>query len=402
LCFKSSPIFSYIAAKDVSAVLLKNTSVRLLLLALIWILPHSRIVACDPDMQRGELMRDSACRDSVIHALYTRHLKHPSDPVLISQLAKANTVFHRDSALSYWQLLFTLQPSCDSALYKQAEIYYSIDSFANAAQLLAQASQLRPDRLDYMKMQALADYRVHHVDDALGVCENILKLIPSDADALLLSGIILRDQHKDSLAIERFDRCLKDNPGNIAALIDRADEYVLQKKYTAALQDYSAARADLSDDADVLNNIGICHYQSGSYKTAIDFFRKAVLMNHLQAESYFNKGISYYHLGEADTASYYIRTARSLWDSCHTDSCHACYLDAVYYLGMCYKKTGELTAAREQFTLLQKEKYHIDLSSEILYIDCSHFISHNWYYIVILFALFIGLIIAIVKIIRKK
>jgi hypothetical protein len=76
-------------------------------------------------------------------------------------------------------------------------------------------------------------------------------------------------------------------------------------------------------------------------------------------------------------------------------------LDARYYLGLCYKKTGDLPAARQQFVWLQKEKYPIDLTSEIRYIDFALFISQNWYYFILLLLLVIGLLIAIYKIVRR-
>jgi hypothetical protein len=68
---------------------------------------------------------------------------------------------------------------------------------------------------------------------------------------------------------------------------------------------------------------------------------------------------------------------------------------------MCYKKIGDLSAARSHFELLQKEKYPVDLSSEIRYIDYALFISRNWYYFLLLFFLTMGLIIGLFKVLKR-
>src|SRR5208282_4156401 len=106
-------------------------------------------------------------------------------------------------------------------------------------------------------------------------------------------------------------------------------------------RDYTAARADISTSADVLNNIGICYYQSGEYQRAIGFFKKATSFNRYHPQSYFNQGLSYYHLGKPDTAFADIKEASAIWDDCLLDSCRTYSMDATYYLGMCYKKTGD-------------------------------------------------------------
>jgi tetratricopeptide (TPR) repeat protein len=114
----------------------------------------------------------------------------------------------------------------------------------------------------------------------------------------------------------------------------------------------------------VINNIGICYYQSGSYQKSIVFFKKAIVLNATNPESKFNMGITYYKLNDFDTASLDIKTASAIWDTCYGDSCHGYFLDAIYYLGMCYKKAGELSAAKKHFELLQKEGYPRDLTPE--------------------------------------
>lgn len=345
---------------------------------------------------------DAAQRDAAILDLSAKHFKHPANATFIRQLAEAYTAAdQKDSALIYWQLLTDIQPSNDTAIYTQAQLHYSKGSLDSAVALSRQALNLQPDRIAYMELLAVLDYRLQQPDSAFALCTAILTHNPSNVNALLLSGIILRDQKRDDEALERFERCLKVDPANTDALIHRADEYVLKKKFNEALRDYSAARADLSNDADILNNIGICHYQSGAYQQAITFFKKAISLDRQHPQSYFNKGLSYYHLRQMDTATADMKAAGAIWDSCHSDTCHAYFLDAVYYLGMCYKKVGDLPAARTQFVLLQKEKYPVDLSSEIRYIDYALYISQNWYYFLLLFLLTIGLIVAVFRITKK-
>jgi tetratricopeptide (TPR) repeat protein len=353
--------------------------------------------------QNDFLEMDSADRDAAILTLSVKHFKRPSNPIYIRQLADAYTAKGQtDSALTYWQLLSARQPLSDTALFMQAQMYYDMGRLDSAASLAQRAVDLRPGQLGYLSLLAMTAYRLHNADTAFSICQDILALSPADPDALLLAGIILRDEKKDSAALSYFDRCLKADPANTDALVHRADEYVLLKKYNDAIRDYSAARADLSGSADILNNIGICYYHSGAYQQAISFFKKAILINHLHPQSYFNKGLSYYHLNELDTATIDIKTASAIWDTCYTDTCHANFLDAIYYLGMCYRKIGDLPTARSHFELLQRDGYHRDLSDEIRLIDRALFISRSWYYFLLVLLLTVGLIIVLVRMMRRS
>ncbi len=345
---------------------------------------------------------DPAARDSAIHTFSSQHFKRPSNSILIRQLAEAYTAKSNiDSALRYWQLFTDIEGSNDTSFYTQAQLYYTIKSFDSASVCIHNALALQPDRIQYIELLSVIDYRLQKTDSALSICEKILAGSPSDVNALLLSGIILRDRKKNAEALERFDRCLRADPANTDALVHRADEYMLLKRYTDAMRDYSAARADLSTNADILNNIGICCYESGAYQQAISYFKKAIASNHLHPQSYYNKGLSYYHLNDLDTASLDMQNAIALWDTCYKDSCRENLLDAIYYLGMCYKKIGNLAVARDCFVMLQSRKYPKDLSAEIKLIDYSLFISQNWYYFLLLFFLTIGLIMVLVSMMKR-
>lgn len=385
-------------------VLLKSILNKIISLSLVLCtLCGSSYARTDYGFQNPFAGSEPAQLDSVISSISAHHHKKPADPAMITQLAEAYMVKGQtDSALAYWQLLSHMQPGNDTAYYAQAQIYYDAGHPDSASVLIRQALLFQPECIPYLSLLAISDYRMKDADSAFFICEKVLAISPSDANALLLSGIILRDRKKNDAALERFDRCLSADAGNTAALIHRADEFVLLKKYNDALRDYSAARGDLSTDPDILNNIGICYYQSGAYRQAIGLFRKAIAIDHIHPQSYFNKGLSYYRLSEPDTASLDMKKASAIWDTCTTDSCHSCRLDAIYYLGMCYKQTGDLPAARSQFALLQHEKYPLDLSSEIWQIDCALFISQNWYYFILLLLLTITLIAMIIRIMRRQ
>jgi tetratricopeptide (TPR) repeat protein len=266
---------------------------------------------------------DPATRAIAIHDLSASHYKKPLDISLINQLAEVYTADGQiDSALRYWALLAEREPDDDTALYAQAQLYYSIDSIDRAAVMAQKAAALQPSQIGYLTLMAMIEYRLDSKDSALSLCYRVLSQSSTNVNALLLSGIILRDQNKNAAALDMFDRCLKADPANTEALVHRADGYVLLKKYNDALRDYSAARADLSDNADILNNIGICYYASGAYKQAIFFFKKAIQIDHLHPQSYFNRGIAYYHMNDPDTAADDIKKASAIWDTSIISGCH--------------------------------------------------------------------------------
>ena len=297
---------------------------------------------------------DSVQCDSVISILRVRHFRDSANIRLIRQLAEAFTArAKRDSAISYWSLYASLQPGCDTAYAQLASLYYDNGAKDSAANAIQRALSMHPSHIPYLMLSASIGSQLNHYDEALSDYDRILSRDARNVNALLLSGIILRNQNKHQLAFDRFDKCVKTAPSNTDALLYRAESFVLQKKYDAALKDYTAARADLSANADILNNIGICHQALGNYQIAISYFKKAILANKNHPQSYFNKGISHYHLHDLDTAALDIKTASAIWDSCHSDSaCRASFLDAVYYLALCSKKTGDLDSAKKYFELL--------------------------------------------------
>lgn len=355
------------------------------------------------EFQNTYTAMDSVQRDAAIAELSAKHFKKPASPVFIRQLADAYTAKNEiDSAIYYWNLLINIQPQNDTAFYSLAQLYYNADHQDSALLMIEKAVTLQSVRTDYISLEAIILYRLQKPEAAQVLCEKILAQSPSDINALLLSGIILRDQAKNDASMERFEKCLKADPANTEALVYRAELYLRAGKYNEALKDYTAARADMSANADILNNIGICHFKSGAYQEAISFFRKAIAADHRHPQSYFNEGLAYLHLHDPDTASRDIKTASALWDTSKADTCRSCFLDAVYYLGLCYKQTGDLPSARKCFESLQKENYGKDLRTDIRMIDLSLFISRNWYYIIAALILLMLLTLSIIQVVRKK
>ena len=366
---------------------LRYTSLLLLLVPFVW----------GSDMAAGTDELNAA-----LQANLRQHARHPKQTIYIHQIADLYTQQdNADSALYFWQLLAELEPNNDSCYYMASTFLLAKGETNSASDMIQHALAIKPQAVPYLNTYAGILYKQQKEDSAATVCEQILSITPSHVDALLLSGIIYSHQRKYDNALEKFDRCLQVAPNNTEALLRRADIYVALNKYNAALTDYTAARADETSNADIYNNIGICYYQSGDYHKAIDYFKKALFVDHLHPQSYFNKGLSYYHLQHFDAATIDLKKAGAIWDTCYSDTCHAYFQDAMYYLGVCYKKVGDLETAKKHFLLLQKEGYHKDLSGDIKRIDYALFIAQYWYYFILLGVLGIALIIALYKWIRK-
>ncbi len=345
---------------------------------------------------------DTAAIDSVIQVNLKQYAKHPKQATYLSTLAESyNQKKNVDSALLFYRMLSDLDPNNDSLYSKQADLLLQKGATDSAADMIEHALAIKPQYVPYLSSYATILYKSHKEDSAATVCEQILSLNPSNTQALLLAAVVYSRARKYDNALEYLDRCLRVTPSATEALLRRADIYVIQKRYNAALTDYTAARADESANADIFNNMGICYYQSGDYSRAIQYFKKALFIDHLHPQSSYNKGLSYYHLQHFDTASVDLKSAATVWDTCSTDTCHAYFQDAMYCLGVCYKKVGDLETAKKHFQLLQKEGYHKDLSNEIKRIDSALFIAQYWYYFVLLTLLVIGLVIALYKWIRK-
>ena len=341
-------------------------------------------------------------QDSIILANLKLHTKKPKEIKYIKTIAERYTaLLMADSAMVFWREATAIDANDDTAYYYQAKLLQDLGHPNSATDAIQHALAIQPLRVEYLSLYAHLCFEAKKDSQCLNACEQMLGIDSMNGDALLLSGIVLSHAQRYDVALERLNRCIQLAPNTTDALVYRADILVIMGQYTTALTDYIMAHAETIANADVLNNMGICYYQASDYRQAIALFQRALVLNHLHPQSYFNKGLAYYQLQNFDTAQLAMKAAAGLWDSSGAAPKHERFLDAMYCLAMCYKKTGDLEVAKKHFELLQKEGYAKDLSQEIKNIEYAFFIAHNWYYFVLLFLLIIGMIVAGLKMMRR-
>ena len=343
----------------------------------------------------------SVWQDSIIRSNLRLHTHKPKELKYIKAIAERYTVLHIvDSAIRYWHLMTLIDANSDTAYYYRAKLlheHWAIDSATDAIQ---HALAIQPQCMEYLSLYAHLCFESKKDSQCLTTCDQLLSIDTMNVDALLLSGIELSHAQQYDMAIERLNRCIFVTP-NTTALLYRAELLVIKGEYKAALADYTAIHADTIANVEVLNDIGICYYRVSEYSRAIALFQRALMLEYLSPQCYYNKGLSYYGLQDFDTASLAIKATPILWDSSSTTPKQERFLDAMYCLALCYKKTGNLETAKKHFLLLQKDGYSKELSQEIKHIEYALRIAHYWYYCLLLLLLVMGMIVAVYKMVKK-
>jgi len=114
--------------------------------------------------------------------------------------------------------------------------------FLEAANTMAKYLEIRPQALAYEKqmIQFLIDAR--EFDRASKRLDRILASDPSDAEALVLKGVLWTRQEQFDRALEILDRAIRETPKSFVALLRRSQVYQSMGDFTRAKSDLEEAR----------------------------------------------------------------------------------------------------------------------------------------------------------------
>ncbi len=179
---------------------------------------------------------------------------------------------------------------------------------------------------------------------SLAKAEENLKLALKDddegIDAMLTLGNLYSEQKKYDDANSQFKRALKIEPDNINAMIAQANNFSVQGKIDDAIIPLTRATTISKDNPKVYIALGDAWRIRGTYKLAIDYYKKAIALKKLP-NAYTGLGDTYYRqkkyndaLAEYDNA---IKTDPN-------------YADAYFGKGKILYFGGRYSEAAESFT----------------------------------------------------
>ena len=167
---------------------------------------------------------------------------------------------------------------------------------------LDEALRLLPGDARAYGMRGVVHGRKGDVDAAIADFSISIEGEPTLVDSITNRGKALQDQGEFARAILDFDRALVLQPNNAFALNGRCwSRSVLNIDLDAALTDCNAGVEAGGDEvANTLNSRGFVHYRRGEYREAIASYDASLRLNPAGASSYYVRGLSKRALGESD------------------------------------------------------------------------------------------------------
>ena len=130
------------------------------------------------------------------------------------------------------------------------------------------------DDIELKNLLGALYYSDAQYDNAITVANGILEIEPENMDALELISMCTKAKGDKKAYKEASDKILAVDPYNASVNIQKAEEYVLSKKYKLARDSYKKALRGDSDNQDALFGYAQMCYYTDDVKTASENFQK--------------------------------------------------------------------------------------------------------------------------------
>jgi tetratricopeptide (TPR) repeat protein len=172
------------------------------------------------------------------------------------------------------------------------------------------------------------------------LCQNILAVAPAHAPTLHLYGVIAHSIGNLPAAIDLFSHAVAADGGVAQFQADLAETYRLAGRLEEALAFGRRALTLAPENVQLLNNLGIVHYERGAFEEAAAFFERAIEREPGFAEAHCNLGNTLRARGGAEEAAAAYRKAIALKPS---------YAAAFNNLGTALRDLGRLEEAEAAY-----------------------------------------------------
>jgi len=121
--------------------------------------------------------------------------------------------------------------------------------------------------------------------------------------------------------------------------------FIRQKRYDEAVSDLKNLNKLQPDDLDGLALLGFCYYAIDKFEFGLEYFNRLIRLDNKNGKWYLYRGIYFFKKNDLNDAEGQFRFALDLDPSLYT---------AHYYLGKIYKERGELDSALEELRLYRQ------------------------------------------------
>jgi protein O-GlcNAc transferase len=178
---------------------------------------------------------------------------------------------------------------------------------------------------------SLQHYQAGNLQQAEGICRQILALHPSNYAVLSLIGLIYYQLKNYELAIEYIKKALEFGPKGFEDYYNLGRAYQKKRQFIQAMESFQKVVELNPRFADAYNNIGNILQEKGQLDEAMNYYQKTIVLNPRFEGAYNNIGNILISKGQLNNAISYYQKALS----------YNPYNAEIYYsLGNAFKETG--------------------------------------------------------------
>lgn len=165
------------------------------------------------------------------------------------------------------------------------------------------AIQIQPDLADAHFNLGLARTMQNNYEDAIEAYQQAIRLDPKYGKAYFNLGTLFLKRGDLPKAVECLEYAVRFLSDPAKALWNLYEAYRVSAQFDKALSILLKLQASVeSEDASLLNHLGICHAKLGHYSQAIESWEKAVALGAPSQLIYYNLGKAYESQGEVEKA----------------------------------------------------------------------------------------------------
>ena len=175
-------------------------------------------------------------------------------------------------------------------------------------------------------------------DDALNICDDILKENPSQLNALLLKSDLLDKKQNTKESIATLEKAYAIAPQLLELNFNLAFKYAQDKNLKViSLCDSLIKKDSLNIHPEPYYFKGVYYYNTGNKEKAIELFDLAIIHDYNFLDAYVDKGRTLYEMKKYEEAFATLQRAASITPT---------FADAYYWMGKCQEAIGEKDEAR--------------------------------------------------------
>lgn len=215
-------------------------------------------------------------------------------------------------AASLYSEVLVQEPNNPEALHYLGLLAYENKQGHQALALLKHSIVQRPDSYKYCMNYAQILREYFMFDEAIRVFLSLLENHHEDINLHYQLALTYQLAHKDSKAIEQYERVLDLYPEHTLSINNLATIYYQNWYLEDAIQVYQRALQLQPDVKELYNNLGLVLKDYGKYDKSILAFKEAIKLFKTYSEPYFNTGQVYQILNQSQMAIFYYQQAIDL------------------------------------------------------------------------------------------